>query len=455
MKRFIALLIASLLLLVSCSSGAELEENTSSWVGGYAECELIPENPTTHNYYIAGYKNDNPATGILDYQKVRAVYLEAGGKAVIWMAVDCVALSSSQVDEIIKETDLPDSITIHVVSTHTHAGIDTFGLWGPIAIDGKDEEFNEQIIKKAGETACAAYAARKTGKLFYGSTSEGIENLQHDSRAPRVYDKNLYQLRFEADEGSGFRIFDYAAHAEALRGDNTLISADYPAYLCNAVLRETGDNAMYLPGAVGGLIMTQILKDREGNELSVTENVVETGELLANAALRIENERELLPTLVQATREISVPLDNKVYIAMKALGILTNEIESSGEGEYGLSIKTRVSLTRLGDLYIVSVPGELFPELAYGSGKQNGVAATISEIINDDFIVVGLCDDEIGYIVPPSDFLLNDVNPYIESVKSQYGENHYEETNTVGPLAAERLLSAIEELYKSSIVYDE
>ena len=133
---------------------------------------------------------------------------------------------------------------------------------------------------------------------------------------------------------------------------------------------------------------------------------------------------------------------------MGALGLLSNKILTNGEGVYGLAVETSVSLLRLGDLTVACLPGELFPELAYGNGDALGVTATLRELLGEDFLVIGLCDDEVGYIVPPSDFLVNETNPYLEGVKDETGENHYEETNSVGPESAERLLSAIAELMK-------
>ena len=61
-----------------------------------------------------------------------------------------------------------------------------------------------------------------------------------------------------------------------------------------------------------------------------------------------------------------------------------------------------------------------------------------------DLLIVGLANDEIGYIVPPSDFLLNEKLPYIEKTMDHKGENHYEETNAVGPLCAQAIADAFE-----------
>ena len=147
-----------------------------------------------------------------------------------------------------------------------------------------------------------------------------------------------------------------------------------------------------------------------------------------------------------ASKTFTIPLENQVFVGMRSLGILTNKLASRGEGPYGLSVETSVSLLRFGDLASVGVPGELFPELAYGDGKTTGVSRTIREILGEEFLVFGLFDDEIGYIVPPSDFMVHENEPYISTVEDATGENHYEETNSVGPDAAERILSALFDL---------
>ena len=63
-------------------------------------------------------------------------------------------------------------------------------------------------------------------------------------------------------------------------------------------------------------------------------------------------------------------------------------------------------------------------------------------------ILIGLCNDELGYIVPPSDFLLNEKAPYIERIIDYKGEDHYEETNSVGPACAQCIADAFEAAVK-------
>ena len=63
------------------------------------------------------------------------------------------------------------------------------------------------------------------------------------------------------------------------------------------------------------------------------------------------------------------------------------------------------------------IPGEIFPELVYGGSRINEESTnenpnTILELAAnygiDNLIIIGLCNDEIGYIVSPSDFLVNE-----------------------------------------------
>lgn len=63
----------------------------------------------------------------------------------------------------------------------------------------------------------------------------------------------------------------------------------------------------------------------------------------------------------------------------------------------------------------------------------------------DTLLIVGLANDEIGYIVPPSDFLLNEELPYLSRVVDYKGEDHYEETNSVGYHCADAIALAFRE----------
>ena len=460
MKRFITIILA-VAMLVSCLPAFASE--TGLWQVGFGIAEFLPEDydPETdtfeNTYYIAGYNNGLPVTGVLDPQCVRAACISDGENVIVVAAVDCIGLSAQSIENIRRRIEpivAEYGVTeVHIASTHTHAGIDTLGLWGPVAVDGKDDAFMEVMYDAAVDAIGQACASMKPGRLYFGSAFTG--SLQYDSRKPHVFDKRIYRLRFEPADGSaGLQIISYDAHPESLRSENTKVSADYPYYMGRKIKEETGDDYIFFAGALGGLIMTKMLTDSSGREYPVEENVVLTGECLADTILENTTERELEPCIDHAVRNITLDIDNNVFIAMTFLGVL-DFTPVKGDGRHRLAMETRVSMLRLGGedgVSIVMVPGELFPELAHGGsytvqindGAENPVP--MKDVIDGEFIVWGLVDDEIGYIVPPEDFLLNETMPYLEKAYDQYDRRHYEETNCVGPETAGVINNAVAEL---------
>ena len=463
MKRIISMILIAALLLVYLPFS--LAEEERAWHVGFGMAEFVPADydPETdsfeNTYYIAGYNNGAAVDGVMDPQCARAAYISDGETAIVVVAIDCVGLSSQSIENIreriepiVEKYGITD---VHIASTHTHAGIDTLGLWGPVAVDGKNDEFMELLYDAAGEAVEEACESVKSGRLYFGSAFTG--SLQYDSRKPDVYMKDIYRLRFEPFDGTeGLQILSYDAHPEALRSDNRKVSADYPCYMGRKIQEKTGDNWMFFAGAVGGLIMTKRLTDTNGREYPVEQNVVLTGEQLADTVLKNTTERELSPELDHATRDITLDIHNSTFLAMTFLGVL-DFTPVEGEGPYGMAMETRVSMLRLGGeegVSVVMVPGELFPELAHGGSftyrinEETDNPAPMKDSIEGEFIVWGLVDDEIGYIVPPEDYLLNETAPYLEKAYDKFDRRHYEETNCVGPNAAGIINGAVSELAK-------
>ncbi|HUH05301.1 MAG TPA: hypothetical protein VML75_25055, partial [Kofleriaceae bacterium] len=60
----------------------------------------------------------------------------------------------------------------------------------------------------------------------------------------------------------------------------------------------------------------------------------------------------------------------------------------------------------------------------------------------DYAIALGLAEDMIGYIVPSYNYQLDSNTPYIEEADG----DHYEETNSVGPLVEEQAVGSMKRL---------
>jgi len=451
-KRLLALATAMFLPVCAAAENADYnkEENAQKWTFGFGCAEIaLPEN-SGQPLYISGYNQGWEIGGVLDLCQARAVYFDCGGEGVLLVGIDCIALDSGTVNQIRARLSDVENCRINVYATHTHAGPDTLGLWGPVGVNGKNDAYMANLINAAEQAARQALSAQKQGALHFGKVL--TENMLRDSRYPEVADEHLYQLRFAADDGSaGVRMLFYCAHAESLRGSNVMVSRDYAGLLCDQVSQATGDDAIFMPGAEGGLLMT---KEFVSTSLpkGAQENLQITADKLTEYALSIADERELAPEMCFASVKFTVPLDNPAFALYKFLGILHNE-SLEGESATGYHVRSELAVLRLGDVVVALIPGEIFPELVYGGkyGEMNPEGVNPEPLADiaarfgaKELLVIGLCNDELGYIVPPSDFLLNETNPYIERTKDKFGEDHYEETNSVGPECAGAIAQAFE-----------
>ena len=443
-------------------------ETEAAWSYGYGVRPIIsPSHTDGKGLYIAGYNSGWYGYGYLnrnvletyrtmggrmadkdpDYSEARAAWIDAGAGGVLLIGIDCVGLSKATIDRIRDRLFTlcaeNNCVSINVYATHSHASPDSLGLWGPLAVDGKNDEYMEALIEAAVQAASAAMSNRRTGELRFGKIE--TQGILYDSRDPQVYDPYLYQLRFANTDGEeGLRLLFYGTHAESMRGDNTILSRDFPGVMCDVVTHETGDYAMFLPGAIGGLLYTNILT--EEGYFDAVENMELTGNAMADYALSISASTETVipPELSVARTTFTASMDNPMYLYLKFLGVLENEV-LEGDSDSGYLVRSEMTVLRLGDLHIVCMPGEIFPELVfggqyhyYGTGGENPkpLCEIAAEYGAENLLIIGLCNDELGYIVPPSDFLVNETAPYIEKTEDPTGENHYEETNSLGPKTA-------------------
>lgn len=456
---FLRRALCVLLALLLCAAPGARCESEPRWHAGFGQREIpLPENAGP--LYIAGYRNGYEITGVLDLPRATAVWLDCGGAGVLLIGVDCVGLSRAYVEQLRASLAVEcrewNCAQVNVYATHTHAGVDTMGLWGKVGRDGKNEAFMQNLLQAARSAALDAYADRRAGTLSYGKAATA--GMQRDSRLPYEYDPYIHHLKFAPDDGgAGFRIVNYCAHAESLRGQNTLLSRDFPGVMADVLLERTGERMLFMPGAIGGLVMTQEFEKNADGSLNAEKNLETTGRMLAGALLRVSDDRPLAAELEIARTELTVPLDNTAFLLARMLGIL-NARAVPGAGATGYALESELSVLRLGNMYLALIPGELFPELVTGRYLSASIAAaperenpeplaaimTRRGLSADSLLICGLANDELGYIVPPNDFLLHPDTPYFANACDSAGRRHYEETNSVGPETANVIAAGFE-----------
>jgi hypothetical protein len=61
-------------------------------------------------------------------------------------------------------------------------------------------------------------------------------------------------------------------------------------------------------------------------------------------------------------------------------------------------------------------------------------------------LIFGLANDELGYVLPPNDFVLNETMPYLNNGRDHHDRRHYEETNSMGPNTAKAIADTVKQI---------
>lgn len=430
---------------------------------GFGKAVITPDDVNTGKYFIAGYDSNNPATGVLDDMYARAVYIDdntsRGG--VILCAVDAVGISRRDINDIrklvLEDSSVKNLKSINICATHSHSAIDTQGLWGEkLYKSGRNEDYMTHLKKKTAQAIIDAYKNRKDGKLYYSVVE--TEELQFDCRTPDTFDRNLTRIRFEPfDSSPSTYIVNFASHAELLGDLTKNVSADFPCYLIKEIERKNnGSNAMFINGAIGGMISAKEIKKVYRNEIDCEAYTKEFGKTLGELVNSMNDETEIEPIINIASAPVKISAQNFVLILARLIKVLNNDISRTSKRGVA-AIHTEVGYLELGnsEIGMYLIPGELFPELYNGefvSKEESGTGMAAEYKVLSKIggakhhFVVGLCNDELGYIIPDNDFVLNERMPYINKGVDRFDRSHYEETNSTGRETARTLLESSDKL---------
>ena len=433
---------------------------------GFSKSVLTPDDIKFRKYFIAGYDSNNPAHSVLDDMFARAVYIDdnTGRGGVVMCSVDAVGISRKDINLIrklvIESEKIPSLKSINICATHSHSAIDTQGLWGEkIFKCGRDEDFMNRLRKRTADAIIKAYENRTYGRMFYSVKKS--EDLQFDCRTPDTYDPNITKIRFESFDGSkNIHMINFASHAELMGSSTKKVSADFPAYMIKEIESKNENcDAVFFNGAIGGMISAKEIKKVYRETIDCEAYAKEFGKNLGEIVNSLKDETELAPIINVKSAPVSIEASNYVLILARLLCVLNNDI-SRVRKDGTASIYSEVGYLELGkqEIGMFLIPGELFPELYNGeflSEKEsaNGRKAEYNILCEQGEakhkFVVGLCNDELGYIIPDNDFFLNSKMPYINKGKDKFDRDHYEETNSTGPNTARTLLDATLKIIKS------
>jgi hypothetical protein len=421
---------------------------------GFASRDITPKVHQDEPIWIAGYARGRAAKSIHRPLMTTAMVLATAKTSIAIVSLDSIGVGFDDIARIRRQLQTTVDELI-VASTHTHQAPDVIGLWGEKpTTPGWNQVYIDNIVKQTKAAVKAAKRRLKPAQLRYGHLHFPLENqLMQDSRPPVIRDPGIHVLQVSSNQKTLGQMVIWSNHPEAMGAKNTALSPDYPA-----ILREQLDSGttLFLVGAIGGLLSPESytpIPTPKGqlNKYPGPDRAAAVGTLLAK---RIEQalSKGLPPLPLTSfqfnTQTIQIPVANQNFLK----GIQTGLIR--GHTLIDKNIKTRVSLLRLGDLHLFGIPGEIYPEIIWG-GIPNSQHTDFPRAPREEpplqkllkgapFAVIGLADDEIGYILPKASWDSKPPN-YLGGSKLFYGEQ-----NSVGPDAGPRIYNALKSLLGQS-----
>lgn len=409
--------------------------------------------------WLAGFGTNRPATGVNDPQWARAIALRNNGVTLVMVSCDAIGLFHNSVVRIRKLVD-PSLGVDHVVvsSTHCHEVADTMKIWSfwkrirglDIPVWGFNYGYLAWLEEQAAGAVEEAVRNLQPADMYCAQLDLPEEGFIRDSRKPHCIDNHLNLWRFTkpgADETIATFV-NWGNHPETLGSRNTLLTSDFCHYLREGIENGVpepngavglGGMCLYFQGMVGGL-MTQLhleVPHRDGVrkfEEDTFEKAEALGQNVAIAACNALRDTALVwknenPYLAYGARTMIAPTQGHFKWAMM-LGVIH-------EGYYfGRGSKTEVNVIHIGDVRILTAPGEIYPEIVMGEVEALPGRDFEIEPVEDPGLyalmkgrmelVIGLANDEIGYMLPKSQW--DTEPPYVYNDKSQYGEE-----NSPGP----------------------
>jgi len=468
----------------------------AAFQAGAAKRDVTPslERPV----FIAGFGHNRQATGVHDPIWVRCLAVSDGKTNVAFVGVDVIGLFyEPDVSEIRQRVQklTKKTVTVLIASTHNHQGPDTLGLWGPSPFQtGRDERYMGWLREQVARCVVEALDRMEPANLVFAKDDrKELAALQLDTRSPHVKDHTLHIMQAVSRKtGKTIGVLvNWANHPEVLGSQNREITADFCWALYERLEKLLGGVAVFWNGAIGGLITPL------GEELKVVDPA--TGQPAPEASFRkaeliggfvaevvaeavkgkqaVKLERGYLKVLL---RPIFVPLQNPLFRVAAGSGVLNRPVYTKGKldnrlGETklqqeGLTVKTVLGEDVRSEVGVVAVygasskkpialftltPGEIYPELVYGNITRYQGAdfpdAPFEPVLMDHarktgarfIFVVGLANDEIGYIIPQCEW--DERPPWLNNAP----QRPYGEVNSVGWKAARIVNEGIVALLKS------
>lgn len=411
--------------------------------------------------WMAGFQNGRAAQGVHDELWARTMLIDDGNTVLSFTALDAIGFGHDEVLEVREIIAESTTIDLAIISsTHTHEAPDLQGLWGPETLEsGVDAQYMEYVKKQAALSVVDAYQKREAATLKVAQDRSSAIPLVTDSRQPFVLDPGIRVIQAISDDDQRTlgTLLSWGNHPETLWSKNLQITSDFPHYLREGVEKGIqskedsliaeglGGICVFMNAAIGGLMTTDPdwpVKDPWRDTIFVEptfEKAASQGRQLAYIGLKalLDSSEILTPEesrIRLLAKSFNLPLDNPNFQLASVIGLIDR-----GQSSW-MEIRTEVAVGQIGPISFITVPGEIYPEIINGgvespAGQDFEIPPLETPPLRPMMpgpyrFVFGLANDQIGYIIPKSEW--DQEPPYIyEGEDAPYGE-----VNSVGPATA-------------------
>jgi hypothetical protein len=425
-----------------------------------------------------------------------ALVLDQGSTRIAVVALDAFGVMIDDTHAIRDAADAAgldiDYLVVH--SSHTHAAPDTLGIYGQdLTHSGYDPRYLALVRDQVVDALAEAVAELEPATMEVGEVDaddyheKGVGNVISDQRDPVIVDSRVSVARFVGlDGGTVATVVHFSNHPEETADVWSLFTSNFAHALRRTVAEgvDWGDGLrpgvggvpIFWNGSVGGMMSSLHASVQAPDGTIWGDRTFEKsdalGQLIGDMALDAVAEASPVDVHLGARRsEVFLPVRNNGYQAMFLVGALDSRqvyhYDPSlplGEDTNFPDIQTEVGELELGPLKVLCVPGEWFPELFIGGydGSHTPPGEPIVDPTNpnppdlslappgpylEDVLdgspgwLLGLANDQIGYVVPEPFFELGPV-PYLMEAEG----DHYEETNSLGAETAPMLVETATKL---------
>lgn len=396
----------------------------SPLMAGCSKVKITPPLETP----LGGNVRDKGSQGVHDDIYVKALVLSTDKKEIALVSCALVAVTKAMVKSIRQTAEKRCAIpkkNILICAFHTHSGPATGAIFKEV-----NESYLNSLPEIIASSICQAKENLKKARMKFASGEE--EALPHNRRMKMrdgtirmnwedlplddidmpagPVDPELGVIVVEEIDGKMIAVLiNYTCHPAILAGDNFLISEDYPGYTMRLLEKETNALCLFTNGATGNINHINIFNPHQKRGFYEAERL---GTILAKKALSIIPKGKTIPVeeLKIIREEIKLPL-RKIprFEIEKARKLVQGKerktkkislIDGLSEEVYaeqilalnkigGKSLSSEIQVVSLGDIALVSIPGELFVEYGLEIKKKSPSPHTF---------IIGYANDYVGYI---------------------------------------------------------